>query len=291
MLHLRTFGEFLCEGGNALGNVRPIKQSEIGATLDSIRDVVFPLIGIAGDNVLLLGSMDKAEDSGDLDVGLPMKEFCEANGVDEVLGMKYLYDLLGRNFPEFQTEWMRGLELVSMAYPIKGDPSLGYVQVDFIPVKDMEWAKFIYYSPNRLKGESAYKSAHRNMLLRSVLFVVKENEDMDESGNLLGYDGLSLRLNDGLYQVRRSFVGKRGLLKNPVTISEKDSLLTSVPKDFVNALFGPECKVEDVRTFEQCWAVITSPGSKYADKMEEIKESLIKELKKAKLEVPAELCA
>lgn len=295
MKHIHTFNDFLFEGGKALDNTRGIKQSEVQATLDSIQDNVFPALGLSswGTDALLIGSAGKKEadddTSGDLDVGIPMKEFCEKHGVVDALGLKYVYDILKRAFPEFQIKWMRGLEVVSMSYPIKGDPNLGYVQVDFLPLKDMEWAKFIYHSPDYRKGESKYKSAHRNWLFAAILSALTEDEIKDENGNILGFSGYMMRLNDGLSKIKKTYVGKKKLLKNPVIQPEHEELITRSPKDFLEFVLGSGIQPKDAETFEQVYGIISGPDYKWKDKLPQIKESLVRFLNRVKLQIPDEL--
>ena len=63
----------------------------------------------------------------------------------------------------------------------------------------MDWAKFIFYSPDYRKNESKYKSAHRNWLIQSILSALKEVESKDEEGNVENYSAYSLRLSDGIF--------------------------------------------------------------------------------------------
>lgn len=295
MRHIYTFKDYLSEGGNALDNTRPIKQSEVQSTLDSIQDVVFPALNLSGwgTDALLIGSAGKKESdestSGDLDIGLPMKEFCEMNGVSEDLGLKYAYDMLTRRFPEFRTRWMRGINVVSLSYPIKGDPNLGYVQVDFMPIKDMRWAKFIYHSPDQKKGESKYKSAVRNWLFAAILSTLTDDKEYDEDGNLLGFSGYMLRLGEGLSKIKRSHVGKTGLLKNSVLIKDEERLLTNSPDEFLEFVLGPGIKAKDAETFESVLNIITSPSYKWKDNVEQIIETFKRFLNRVKLQVPDEI--
>lgn len=148
MRHILTYRLF--EGGNALELARPIKQSEVQPTLDALADAIFPALKLEGfdRDCVLIGSAGKKagpeDESGDIDVGFAVDRFAKAHGVTEDQALKYLYDVLQREFPVFQSRWMRGLEVVSLGYPIGNDPGKGYVQIDFLPIKDMSWARFIH---------------------------------------------------------------------------------------------------------------------------------------------------
>jgi len=148
MNHLLSYKLF--EGGNALELARPIKQSEVVGTLETLQDVIFPALGLSGFNIdcMVIGSAGKKknpdDESGDIDIGFAVDKFAEKHGINEDQALKYLYDTLKREFPIFESRWMRGLEVVSFGYPIANDPGKGYVQIDFIPIRDMTWAKFIH---------------------------------------------------------------------------------------------------------------------------------------------------
>lgn len=291
MRHLITYKLF--EGGNALELARPIKQSEVAGTLETLEEVIFPALGLSGfgDDVMLIGSAGKKkgpdDESGDIDIGFAVDKFAEANGIDPSQALKYLYDKLNREFPVFEAKWMRGLEVVSFGYPIANDPGKGYVQIDFIPLKDMNWAKFIYHSPDYRKDESKYKSAHRNWLFAAIISQVIEDEEFDVDGNKLAYNGYMLKLSDGLSKIRKSYVGKTKLLKNAK--KTEDVPVTKSPAEFVKFLFGDGIKPNDVATFEDAWRKTTDPDFRWADRLDDIKDALIDFLRRVKLPIPAEL--
>lgn len=261
----------------------------------AIEKTIFPALGLEAwdKDVLLIGSagkkLDPSETSGDLDLGIVMDLFAKKHGTAPERGLEYLFLLLKTEFPHMQYKWMKGLEVVSLAFPIEGEDDNGYVQVDFLPLKDMEWAKFIYYSPDYRKGESKYKSAHRNWLFAAILSAVIEDITFDDAGNKLGYTGYMMRLNDGLSKIRKSFGGKKGLLKNPKIVKDEEKFITRSPKEFIEFLFGPGYVQEDVRTTEQVINIITGANFKWKDKRDEIVSNYKKFLGRVKLEVPSEL--
>jgi len=291
MRHILTYKLF--EGGNAIDMVRPIKQSEVAPTLAAIEEVVLPELGLDGfgKDCMLIGSAGKKKDdwdeSGDIDIGFAVDSFVENNTINNEQAPKHLYDMLRRKFPMYQAKWMRGLEVVSFGYPIANDPVKGYVQIDFIPVKDMKWAKFIYYSPDYRNDESKYKSAHRNWLLAAIISQIVEDEEFDADGNKLGYSGYMLRLNDGLSKIRKSYVGKTKLLKNARKV--KDVPVTKSPTEFVKFLFGDGIKPADVGTFENAWRIINDPDFRWADRVGDIKDALENFLRRVKLPIPSEM--
>lgn len=291
MRHIRTYKLF--EGGNALELSRPIKQSEAAPTIAAIEEIIFPALGLEGfeKDCLLIGSVGKKKDpedeSGDIDIGFAVDKFADAHNIDEDQAIKFLYNTLQKEFPVFESRWLRGLEVVSFGYPIANDPAKGYVQIDFIPIKDMKWAKFIYYSPDYTKDESKYKSAHRNWLFSAIISQIIEDEEFDIDGNKLGYMGYMMRLNDGLSKVKKSFVGKTKLLKNAKKV--EDVPVTKSPEEFVKFLFGDGIKPSDVRTFEDSWSIMMDPAFRWSDRVGNIRLALLKFLKRVKLPIPTEM--
>jgi hypothetical protein len=291
MRFIKTYKLF--EGGNALHLARPIKQSEVRPTLETIKDVIFPALGLIGfgEDVIQIGSAGKKVDdddtSGDIDMGIAVDLYAAKNNIspDEVLD--HIYATLQKEFPAFESRIMKGLEVVSLGYPIANKPELGYVQLDFIPVRDMTWAKFIYYAPNRRKGESKYKSAHRNWLFCAILSQIIEDEEFDLDGNKLGYRGYMMKLTDGLSKIKKSFIGKTKLLKNPV--KTEDVAITKNPNEFVKFLYGPGVRPNQVKTFEMAYEKMLEPDFKYADRLPAIEKEFKKFLHRVKLDIPKEL--
>src|SRR5690554_892383 len=157
-------------GGSAFKNfnIDRIKLEDISDTLDYfVNQVNYP--GFTSEYVMenLLGSAGKQPDSGDLDIAVdsilfPWKDFKR-------------HALL--SFPEKQRagNGKRTLQ-VNFAVPIRGNPSLGYCQVDLI-TGNPEWLKFTHYSPG---AASKYKGVYMSTLLgvlakMSVGYIVGED--------------------------------------------------------------------------------------------------------------------
>jgi hypothetical protein len=173
------FDEFLklFEGGAAIKTARKIREDEFPKTLESIQTDLLPLLGIdsqkLGEEYIIIGSIGKkknpSDESGDLDLGYDGNIFSKKQGVIYKDCSKKVHEILTSDLKDilgFEPEinFLRGLNIVSIGWPIEGNPDLGIVQLDLIPLSSMKWAKFIYYSPDYRFGESKYKSAHRNWL-------------------------------------------------------------------------------------------------------------------------------
>lgn len=291
----------LNEGGAAIKSSRRIREDESEKTLNHIQDTLFPLLGGGNfdEDFLLIGSLGKkknpTDDSGDIDLGISKEFLMDQLGSTSETVLSDLDEFLHENLPQilgFEPEMklMQGLKVLSIGWPIEGDPSKGIVQLDLIPISDMNWAKFIYYSPDYKKDESAYKSAHRNWLFQAILSALKEVESVDDEGNIMDYEGYVLRLSDGIYKSKKSYRGiKKNRLSKPQTIEGTVKFVTNDPQESINLMFGPGVRPDDVKTFEDAWSLVTSPTFKHKDKLPEIVEDLLRYLEKAKLVIPSEV--
>jgi hypothetical protein len=304
-MHNKTlsFSNFvmLSEGGAAIKISRRIREDEFAGTLDSIQNILLPIIGInpdiKSDEYIVIGSIGKKKNpedtSGDLDIGLdstlfnvPFKEVStyvysmieSSDDLESKLGFK----------PEINH--LKGLNIVSIGWPINGDQSNGIVQLDLIPVADIDWAKFIYYSPDYKVSESKYKSAHRNWLLAAILAVRRRVLDVNDSGEIMDYDSPVLILSDGLYWHTKSYRGKlKPRLKNASKVSGSERFVTRDPQEFIDFSLGRGYTTNDVKTFEKLYQIISSPNFELYDKLNEIEEKFLEYITRANLERPSEI--
>jgi len=299
-----SFSKFISlnEGGAAIKSSRSIREDEFGATFDSIKSALLPIFGFEeeSDDYLVIGSIGKKPNpddvSGDLDLGFEWEKVAKNLGVStkkEVLTS--LHDILKEDLPEkigFEPEMnlMLGLNILSIGWPIKGDPKFGIVQLDLIPLSDLSWAKFAYYSPDYKKRESKYKSAHRNWLFQSILSAMKDVISEDENGEPLDIDTYVFDFSDGLFKVKKTFKGKRGRLKSPAKIEgEPRELVTNVPQEFLDFAMGPGFSPEEVKTFEDLLAAVKSPKFRDKQNRPQIKEEFKRYLERTPLVMPPEI--
>lgn len=291
----------LLEGGAAIKISRRIREDEFAGTLNSIQNILLPMIGInpdiKSDEYIVIGSIGKKKNpedtSGDLDIGLdstlfnvPLKEVST-----------YIYSILessdeleGKLGFKPEINHLKGLNIVSIGWPINGDQNNGIVQLDLIPVADIDWAKFIYYSPDYKVSESKYKSAHRNWLLAAILAVRRRVLDVDDSGEIMDYDSPVLILSDGLYWHTKSYRGKlKPRLKNASKVSGSERFVTRDPQEFIDFALGKGYSINDVKTFEKLYQIIGSPNFELYDKLNEIEEKFLEYITRANLERPSEI--
>lgn len=291
------------EGGQAIKTSRRIREDEFPKTLESIQEKLFPILGFdpkkKGKQYIVIGSIGKkaspSDTSGDLDLGYNGPEFARRNGVDYKQCSKKVYELLHESLTEelgFETEMklMPGLNIVSLAWPIEGDQTKGFVQLDLIPLSDMDWAEFIYYSPDYKQSESSYKSAHRNWLLAAILSARKNVLAIDDQGEVMDYEKPVLILSDGLYWHTKSYRGTRiPRLKHSKKIEGSERFITNDPQEFIDFALGPGYSPNDVKTFEQVLKIIENPAFDLHYKLPEIKETFLEYLERVGLEIPSEI--
>lgn len=304
MSQVLSFSQFfsLNEGGAAIKSSRSIREDEFPATFDSIKAALLPIFGFKedSDDYLIIGSIGKKPNpddvSGDLDLGFEWEKVSKKLGTPgKKETLVALEEILKENLPDilgFEPEMnlMIGLNILSIGWPIKGDPKFGVVQLDLIPLSDLSWAKFAYYSPDYRKGESKYKSAHRNWLFQSILSSMKEVTSEDEEGQPLDIDTYVFDFSDGLFKVKKTFRGKRGRLKNPVKVEGSSrELITNSPQEFLNFAMGPGFSPDEVKTFEDLLKAIKSPKFRDKQNRPEIKEEFKRYLERTPLVMPPEI--
>ncbi len=265
-----------------------------------MREVLFPLIGDGefDKDYLLIGSIGKkkspSDTSGDIDLGIAQEFLAQKFGISADQSLQFLYDKLSSELPailgyEPDMKLMKGINVLSIAWPIEGDTENGTVQLDLIPISNMDWAKFIFYSPDYRKNESKYKSAHRNWLFQAILSALKNVTKRDENGDIIDFDTYALRLNDGIYKNKKTFQGATKRLKRPDTVKGQSVFVTRDPQELLDLMFGGGVKADNVKTFEDVWNIVTSPNFKYSDRVEEIRQDLIRYLNNAGYVIPTEV--
>jgi len=302
---IANFNQFmrLNEGGSAIKSSRRIREDEAQSTLDHIESTLFPLLGGGNfdEDFLLIGSIGKKknpeDDSGDVDLGISKEFLVDQMGSTPENVLVDLEQYLKSELPEFlgfepEMKLMKGLGVLSIGWPIGGEPERGIVQLDLIPLSDMDWARFIYYSPDYRLDESVYKSAHRNWLFQAILSSLKEVESVDDDGNIMDYEGYVLRLSEGIFKSKKSYRGiKKPRLSRPQTIEGTAQFITNDPKEAVELMFGPGIRPDQVKTFEDAWSQVTSLNYVYNDRFPEIMEDFVRYLENAKLPIPSEVQA
>lgn len=298
---IKKFSEFgnLSEGGDAIPSSIDIRESDVPATLDHIRKNLLPILGVGekeNADYMFIGSIGKKmnpdDTSGDIDLTYLGEKFASIHGIDFDKCSEKLAAILKEELPlvlgfEPEMRVLPGLKILSIGWPIKGNLENGVVQLDLIPVKSMEWARFIYYSPDYRIGESKWKSAHRNWLLSAALVAKREILSKNPEGEVMEYTSPVIVLPSGLFLNRKSYAGKqKPRLKNPARLSQ--TFITNDPQELIDYALGPGYTEKDVKTFEQVLSIMTSPSFKYKEFLPQIKEKFIELLDRTKLPIPPE---
>jgi hypothetical protein len=288
----KKFGNFITESGG-MSNASPFKQSEVEPTVKWIESNIFPEIGLNGieDDAFIIGSAGKKgpdETSGDIDIAVSADKIAGYLGVK--LEKKEIIPALAEKIKKlgYEVKPSPGFSQVSIGVPISGkNDRTG--QVDLMLSTDLEWSKFIYHSPDFSKAESRYKGAYRNMLLMSAIGKVKyEVVKTTDAGETEEYEAYVVRLDQGIYKVRKSFAGKKGLKKTADLLKEYDKLITKTPEKVVSILFkdtGPD----EITSYEKLKKLIDSDRFKFPEKRKQIYDDFRERVQDSKLPLPDDI--
>lgn len=292
MKHVKLFEQFLFESGNAIDDARPVEQSEIPKTLEWVEKNVFSIIGIdgLGEDAAVIGSAGKKKEgqtSGDIDIAVSADKiagFLDTSVSKVLFEMNSVIQSAG-----FSTSMAVGFQQVSIAAPIMGDFKNGVCQVDLMLSRDIAWSTFMYHSPDFTKDESKYKGAYRNILLMvAVGSSYVEILDKTDDDEVKVYQAYVIRLNQGVVQVRKSYEGKKGLLKNAKLLKEFDKEITKTPQEVANLLFEG-VNVSQIMTYESLRDLINSKAFKFPDLRYEIYDKFAKRLEESNLPLPDDM--
>ena len=251
----------LTEGGNAIKNSEHIR----GDYAMKVANLIISKVQKYFDcDMSVLGSTGKkGEDaySGDIDIALTLSIDRE----DE------LKEYLEKIFPGIETRFMPGLKILSVGFKyIDFNNNEKIVQVDFMFVNNLDYAKFMYHSPNFIKNESNFKGLFRTNLLGIIASRCPINEkylpteyftneyDGKYKGEIKSFWKYSLSYDDGLRIIHKSFVGKNNKLKNAITIKEDTIKVTQDIDKILHIILGPEATINDCNSFENLVNFLTS---------------------------------
>lgn len=276
----------LKEGGAAVADVVRINQLNTDDTVANIYGRFLYPVGIDNTQFTLLGSTGKKDPAKN---GTP-----EGSSGDVDVAIKASRDMLNRlqeiaKRDGLQSNLMSGLGILSVRFPISNTDGLQanqFVQVDFIPVADLEFCSWAYYSP--AYDESAYKGLFRN----EVLFALAKrcfHEVLDASpaGDPVKWTRGKLDLSNGLYNITKSKVGKSGkVVQSAKTLDS--TFVTRDPDQVVSELFGEIGRSsKDILTFEQAIDALQDPSFRFRSDLQAIVEDVSKGIQGKKQPIPA----
>lgn len=228
-----------------------------------------------------LGSTGKKQTGyyGDIDIGMEWKEleiYFKSTNRDYIF--QKIKDKLQSISPEIHI--MKSLNIISFAYKIDRNK---YVQIDFILVESLCWAKFGYFSPNQ--KESKYKGLHRNILIFSIV----RNSGISQI-NEYQIKKQIFDMKSGLYEVIQKIKSEKTnkILKQKVTIQR--TLITDDPEKATKILFGTRFLSDDINSFEKIFQIVLSNDDfVLKDKKDIILSETYKDFKERNFECPKEL--
>lgn len=287
------------EGGKAVANVMPIKAEETMPTLKDIdKKILTRFLKLKGKDWAALGSTGKklpGQTSGDIDIAIDIDTIAKNLKIptDEV-GQK-VYDTLEAAYPKMDKTFMKGLGIISLAYPIKGGS--GNVQVDLMLQDDIDFARWMFHSPDFTKQESAWKGLYRTELLKAIGNAVtvpdmttywEDEFEGKYKGQVKKLGRIMLDPNKGYKKQVKSFVGKTG---KPVKTgkSEWEEFVSKDPEMITKSLLGVNATIKDTNSFESVWKAMQKKDFPWKKNMPEIVEYFVDVLKRKGLPLPKEL--
>jgi len=308
---MRTFKEFLVEarpvlsrkqlmeGGNAIKTSTRINQLNVKKTIEAIYADLLPKLNIKKSDTTLLGSTGKKDpekngtpegSSGDIDLGISIKALMKANNLKDKAAVFDFLKEVGKQYKGCQA--FPGLDVVSVGYPIvneDGEQEDKHVQLDLMPVDDLKYAAWSYYSPahNESKYKALYPKEVYYACARYCDTQVTEKGELDGKEVPATWDRFFFDLAKGLMQGTQTIKGKKKLTKSAKTIDKK--VVSTDPQDVVTKFFGSNYKPTDVLTWEQVWDVINSDDFILKDKLQDILKMVKKGIERKNYPVPPEL--
>ena len=247
------------EGGHAV-EASPIPSHLALPMYEEIKSKLILIQKDLTDKIAVLGSVGKkklGDFNGDIDIAV---EYDRSK----------FEDILKKAIPNAEYAKSSMPNIISINYPFEYQEVTQYGQVDFMIVDDLEWAEFIYSSPNFIEDESRYKAALRNHLLSIMIseIPVDEQPQYNDAGEIETKWKYSLNFAFGVTKQLLDYRGKNGLLKNPKKLKEFEQIITKNKKAFIDLLFekGDD---SDFKSLETVWKALHSKY-KYRGKIKDI---------------------
>jgi len=256
------------------------------------RQYLHHLLGLDGEGIdaAVIGSYGKKPPemtSGDVDVAISADVVAAKNGLP--LNNKDLLTFVDKTLKAkgYETSVGWGFNQVSVSVQIPGTKDFG--QVDLMLSTSLDWSKFMYHSPDFTKAESKYKGLYRNILLMSVISESSSKVEKEFEGETEEYSAYVVRLDKGIFKVRKSFMGKSGkLVKTAKLLKEYDKFITNTPEEVVKLAFGENVVPGDIGTFESIWAKVMAKDFIHKELREKIIKKFHSGLSKSGFPFPTE---
>ena len=262
------------EGGNAVtanpipAYITPLLYKEIeDSILKENPDIkMVPLASV--------GKKNNDQFNGDIDIAVKINT------------KKELIELIDKVFPDLEKNPNTTSSIVSISYPYNKEGKTGNAQVDFMIVKDIDYAKFFYHSPNFKNNESKFKGATRTKMLSIIVSCIPVEDAKDEYFE----DGKTVKKRwkytfntEGVFRQLLDYTGKKGPLKNPKKVKEFEKLIYNDPENCVKFIFGDNGKIEDCNSAESLWKAVHDKNKfKFQDVVQKIEDRWFDEIEELK---------
>lgn len=140
-----------------------------------------------------------------------------------------------------------------------------YIQVDIIPVSNLNWGTFIYHAPR--PTESKYKGLYRNALIEAVAKSIHFNKvkyEIDQryfkKNDINSYTRYRMIKNFGLWSVVEKNKGIRKFKYEK--IQNTYNFISNNPKRIISILLGVD-DLNNIKTFESVWKIVSSKNFKH----------------------------
>ena len=271
-------------GGKALKTVGRIHKEEMETTYEVLREHIYQALGLVIGEYVPCGSFLVRESCGDIDIAFDVNVAMRRLGLDKEGITKRLNDLYV-TLPEYN--YSKGLDIHSIPFPIfdkDGKRTDRFVQVDLMPVENVGMAEWGMMTD----GDTPWKSATRNGLLRAISKYKDTNVHTNEDGTVLYFDRLYFDQRHGLFRMTRSYEGKNGRINKTAKTIEK-KLVTNDPEEILYILFDVIDVRHSFKNVMDVWSLISDPEHPLFDRIDFIVKEYIDEMERDGFDYPSEI--
>lgn len=264
------YKELINEGGHSIENAQSIRGDlALKVANDIINNLHTKFPNIECSPIGSTGKKSEKEYSGDIDIAIE----------DTWDNYKQYLDYIKETYNPIIGNINNNLNVFNIGYSYDDNGEQKIVQVDFMFVDDIEYAKFIYHSPNYIKHESEYKGKFRSELLQCIFTCTPPEKTLSKDyepeyflneydgkykGQLKSYWKYNLSQSQGLRVIEKSFEGKTKPLKAPKNIKY---INISKNVNYILKLgLGDNVTTDDTNSFESLINFICSSKYKFYSK-------------------------
>lgn len=231
------------EGGNSVENAGPIPGDKAGEVANNLMKILKKKFNI---ECCALGSVGKKRNdqmSGDIDIAI------ETSWDDN---FESIYKFIENDLENVSSigNINKQLHVFNFGYKWNNED---IVQVDFMFVDDLEFAEFVYHSPDFRKNESKYKGMYQSALLmataKAIHVDIEGNDGPPKDGEAKEWYEYQFTQTDGLKLIKKSNIGKGG---KPIKTAKKleEKKITKNVAEILKNILGNDATKQDCNSFE-----------------------------------------